>query len=238
MTLSGARELKFDDVSDIIAHVSILLKKATIENIKMRELEQQVTAEKIKNDRLFSPKPEDPLDDVIEILNDPHAKHKKSVFPYKPQQLQTADETDAAQQLIDNDFIDLQTKFDQVNDVATEQKKQKDISDTVENVIDEKNPFNSFDDFWWEDDLFNNRDSKETVEVSKNILDNIKDISYNILKNIRPTDNRTTEELVDDDFIEIDDRTQQELEDNDYIELESLLEKIDLTSAWDLKKQQ
>ena len=238
MTRSGARELKFDDVSDLIAHVSILLKKATIENIKMRELEQRVTAEKIKNDRLFSPKTEDPLDDVIEILNDPHAKHKKSVFPYKPRQLQTADETDATQQLIDNDFIDLQTKFDQVNDVATEQKKQKGISDTVENVIDEKNPFNSFDDFWWEDDLFNNRDSKETVEVSKNILDNIKDISYNILKNIRPTDNRTTEELVDDDFIEIDNRTQQELEDNDYIELESLLEKIDLTSAWDLKKQQ
>ena len=167
----------------------------------MRELEQRVTAEKIKNDRLFSPKTEDPLDDVIKILNDPHAKHKKSVFPYKPQQLQTADETDATQQLIDNDFIELQTKFDQVNDVATVQKKQKDISDTVENVIDEKNPFNSFDNFWWEDNLFNNRDSKETVEVSKNILDNIKDISYNILKNIRPTDNRTTEELVDDDFI-------------------------------------
>ena len=27
MTLSGARELKFDDVSDLIAHVSFLIKK-------------------------------------------------------------------------------------------------------------------------------------------------------------------------------------------------------------------
>ena len=69
--------------------------------------------------------------------------------------------------------------------------------------------------------------------MSKNILDDIKDISDNILKNIRLTDDRTIEELVDDDFIEIDDRTQQELEDDDYIELESPVEEIDLTSAWD-----
>ena len=69
--------------------------------------------------------------------------------------------------------------------------------------------------------------------MSKNILDDIKDVSYNILKNIRPTDDRTIEELLDDDFIEIEDRTQQQLEDNDYIELESPVEEIDLTSAWD-----
>ena len=98
MTLSGARELKFDDVSNLIAHVPFLLKKATVENIKMRELEQWVTAEKINNDRLFSPETEDPLDGVIEILNDPNAEHKKSMFPYELPQL----------------------SFDQVNDVATE----------------------------------------------------------------------------------------------------------------------
>ena len=202
----------------------------------MRELEQRITAKKINNDRLFSPKTEDPLDDVIEILNDPNAEHKKSMYPYEPAQLQTADEIGATQQLIDDDFVDLQTKIDQVNDVATEQKKQKDVSDTIEDVMDERNPFNNFDNSWWEDDLFNNRDSKETVEVSKNILDNIKDISNNILKSIRLTDNRTIEELVDDDFIEIDNRAQQELEDNDYIELESPVEEIDLTTAWDPKK--
>lgn len=46
------------------------------------------------------------------------------MFPYIPPQAQTADEIATEQQLIDNDFIDLQTKFDEVNDVATEQKKQ------------------------------------------------------------------------------------------------------------------
>ena len=46
-------------------------------------------------------------------------------------------------------------------------------------------------------------------------------MSDNILKNLRPRDNRTIQELIDDDFIPIDDRTQQELEGNDYISLES-----------------
>ena len=42
-----------------------------------------------------------------------------------------------------------------------------------------------------------------------------------ILKNIRPKDNRTIQELEDDQFIPLDDRTQQELEDDDYLSLES-----------------
>ena len=157
------------------------------------------------------------------------------MYLYVEPTVQTADELDKTQQLIDDDFIDLQTKFDKVNDVATEQKKQKKIEDTIESVIDDKNPFNNFDDFWWEDDLFNNRDSQETVEASKNILDEIQDISDNILKNIRPVDNRRVQELIDDDFIPIDDRTQQELEDDDYNELESKT-KIKEISSWGPKQ--
>ena len=46
-------------------------------------------------------------------------------------------------------------------------------------------------------------------------------MSDNILKNLRPVDNRTIQEIIDDQFIPIDDRTQQELEDDDYLSLES-----------------
>ena len=42
----------------------------------------------------------------------------------------------------------------------------------------------------------------------------------NILRNLRPVDNRTEQELIDDQFISIDDRIQQELEDYDYISLD------------------
>ena len=68
---------------------------------------------------------EDPLDEVIEIINVPDIDHKKSMFLYVEPTVETADEIETNQQLIDEDFIDLQTKFDEVNDVVAEQKKQK-----------------------------------------------------------------------------------------------------------------
>ena len=151
------------------------------------------------------------------------------MFPYEPPQLQTTGEIRTTQQLIGNDFVDLQIKLQQ------SKKKQKKVDETLEDAIDKKNPFNGFDDFWWEDDLFNKNDSVESTEVSKNILDNISEMSENIFKNLRPVDNRNLQELIDNDFIKIDDRTQQELEDEDYNELESPTENVDinLTSAWD-----
>ena len=148
----------------------------------------------------------------------PDPEHKKSLFPYVEPTVETADEIETKQKLIDDDFIDLQTKFDKVKDVATEQKKQKKIEDTIQSVTDDDtNPFSTFDDFWWEDDMFNKRDSIATVNASKNIINEISD---NILRNLRPIDNRTDQELIDDQFIPIDDRTQQELIDDNYISLD------------------
>ena len=126
-------------------------------------------------------------------------------------------------------------------------KKQKKIEDTIESIIDDKNPFRNFDNFWWEDDLFSAKDSQKTVEASKNILDEIQEMPDNILRKIWPVDNRTVEEKIEDDFIPIDDRTRQELEDDDYNSLESDIEteeidtitpnlteeEIDTTTAWD-----
>ena len=111
------------------------------------------------------------------------------MYPYVEPTVQTADKID---------IIDLQTKFDKVNDVATEQKKQKKIEDTIETVIGNTNSFNTFEDFWWEDDMFSNRDSPATVDASKNIINKIQNISDNILGNIRSVDQ----------FMPIDDRTQ------------------------------
>ena len=102
--------------------------------------------------------------------------------------------------------------------------------------------------------MFSERDSIPTVDASKIFLNEINEMSDNILRNLRPVDNRTEQELIDDQFILIDDRTQQELEDDDYISLDERteqelkddeyislesdneVENIDLTSAWDTKK--
>ena len=47
------------------------------------------------------------------------------------------------------------------------------------------------------------------------------DDSKKILEDIRPVDNRTIQEIIDDQFIPVDDRTQQELKDHDYLSFES-----------------
>ena len=69
-------------------------------------------------------------------------------------------------------------------------------------------------------------------------LEKINEISDNILRNIKPVDNRTKQELIDDQFIPLDDRTYQQLQDDDYLSLESDNEiiEIDTTNAWDSKK--
>ena len=126
----------------------------------------------------------------------------------------------------------------------------------METIIDDVlNPFNNFDDFWWEEDVFSTNDSPKTVEVSKDILSEIQEISDNILRNLRLVDNRTEQEKIDDQFILTHNRTQQELEGDKYLSLESdveienidtkleedeesdiEIENIDTTNAWDPKK--
>ena len=126
------------------------------------------------------------------------------------------------------------TKTNRVNDVATEEKKQKKIEDVIEPVIDDPLPNN---DFWWEEDIFDTNDTQSTIDSSKIFYDDIKKettnilkdidinaLSDNILRNLRPADNRNMQDLIDDDFFSIDDRTQQEREDDDNISLVS--EKI------------
>ena len=162
----------------------------------------------------------------------PDVEHKKSMFPYVEPTVETADEIDKRQEIIDTDFIDLQNEFNKVKDVVAEQKKTKNkIEVTIEDVIDQDNPFSTFDGFWWKEDMSDNRDSIPTVDASKNILDKVNEISDNILRNLRPVENRTEQELADDQNIPIDNRTQQELEDDDYLSLESDVEEIDTTSA-------
>ena len=91
-----------------------------------------------------------------------------------------------------------------------------------------------------------NEDDKVTIEDVKDdtnsdkvtITDDIKD-DFNIedfnKKTYRPVDNRTIQEIIDNQFIPIDDRTQQELEDDDYLSVESENE-IDTSSSWDNNK--
>ena len=135
MSLSGARNFEFDAVSDFTAHLSFIIKENIIENKKMREIEEEMLAKKINKGRVFEPKINDPLEDVIERIEKPEPEHKKTTFPYVEPTVQLPDEI--------GDFTDLLSKIYKVNGVATEQKKQKDIEDVIESII--KDPILSND---------------------------------------------------------------------------------------------
>ena len=77
MTLSGGRDFRFDAISELTARLSILLKHATLGNKRLREIENENLAKKMNEDRIFEAKIGDPLDEVIEIIDDPDIEHKK-----------------------------------------------------------------------------------------------------------------------------------------------------------------
>ena len=91
--------------------------------------------------------------------------------------------------------------------------------------------------------FFKNDDEQSTIDAAKTIVDVIKtnDIDLqplldNILRNLRPVDDRSIQQLIDDDFIPIDDRTPQERKEDDNISLADYEDLIDTTSAWDENK--
>ena len=81
ITLSGARDFQFDAISDLTARLSVLLKHVTLGNKRLREIENEQITKKTNEERVFEPKIEDPVDDVLEIINMPDLEHKKSMFP-------------------------------------------------------------------------------------------------------------------------------------------------------------
>ena len=117
---------------------------------------------------------------------------------------------------MEDNFIDLKTKYDEINDVATEQKKQQKITGLIDDVIDESNLFQNLgtEDIWIEDDIFDKNDTKETIEISKVILkDTNKNdpfLDFNVLTeqiiseifdNVNFTDDEVTIEDVTDNKI-------------------------------------
>ena len=105
ITLSGARDFMFEAVSDLVARLLLLLKQATLQNIKENEKAHIQNAVNINDRRLFNLKIEDPLDTVIEILDDPNAEHKKDMCPYVPPQVQTPEKIESETKLIDGDLL-------------------------------------------------------------------------------------------------------------------------------------
>ena len=188
ITLSGARDFDFTAISDLIAKISFLLKAASRSNIAEIEKADIQNAYNINKSVSFVPKQECPLDVVIDILNK-NFEHKKMTHPYLLPQVQTAPEIETQTRQIDGELAKLKVEYARVNDTTAEQKKQDEITDLVDDIIDESNIFQNLntEDIWIDDDISDYKDHPDTVDTSKYILKAIREndplLDFNI-----PTD--------------------------------------------------
>ena len=92
-----------------------------------------------------------------------------------PLQVQTAPTIELETQVVDDEFANLKEQFDRVGNATAKQKMQKGTEELVDSIIKENNPFQNVEkeDIWIEDDLFDSKDSKPIIEVSKKIIDEI-----------------------------------------------------------------
>ena len=91
-TLSGARPLDFQAISNLIGELSFSIKSFTVQNERQKEIQMKKIVKTINDGRIFNPVINDPLDDVIEIMDQPNPEHKKTTFPYVEPTVQLPDE--------------------------------------------------------------------------------------------------------------------------------------------------
>ena len=173
-TLSGARNFNFDAVSHLIARVSFLIKGSTLMNRKRQDIEDMEQVIEINDKTSFVPKTTDPFQELVHDL----FNHKNTAHSYVEPQVQTDPEIETETQAGNYECNRLKQEFGNLNDAATEQKKQNDAIDLVDDILDEDNPFKNIgtEDIWIEDDLFDDDDNQTVKGISKDIIDTTNDV--------------------------------------------------------------
>ena len=81
-----------------------------------------------------------------------------------------ADLIETKVQQFDHKFAALKADYDQINDTTTAEK-QNEITDLVNYIIDESNPFQDIgtQDIWIDDDIFDDKDIVDVFKAPKSI---------------------------------------------------------------------
>ena len=188
-----------------------MLKAASRSNIAEIEKADIQNAYNINKSFSFVPKQEGPLDVVIDILNK-NFEHKKMTHPYLLPQVQTAPEIETQTRQIDDEFAKLKVEYGRVNNTTAEQKKQDEITDLVDDIIDESNIFQNLNTevIWIDDDISDYKDHPDTVDTSKDILKAIREndplLDFNIPPGaitddlLQPSDDEDNDLTIEDFF--------------------------------------
>ena len=120
--MSGAKDLDFQKVSDLILEVNFQIKPSTLLNRKRKGEEDNEINLKIKEERDFFKLPDQFEKELVEDLFKP-VEHRKIEHPYIEPQVQDAETKEKETKKEDDEFFDLEQKFNAINNAATEQKK-------------------------------------------------------------------------------------------------------------------
>ena len=166
--MSGANDFNFEPISDLTSSLSFSIKKIALANRDRREVEDAKNAKEIIDTTTFVPFP-DPFEQ--EVANDKFEdlEHKKVKHAYVEPQNKDGQTIETERQAIDNEFSKLKQEFDKVNNAVTEQKSQGDVTNLIDNILDEDSPFKNIDTegIWIKDGLFGNNDRQDVKDISK-----------------------------------------------------------------------
>ena len=178
--MSGAREFSFDSVSDLTSGMNFKIKGLTLSNRDRQVKEDETSLEKINEGTTFVELPDQFEEDLIDNLFQ-DLEHNKTEHLYVESQVQDTVTIETETKNTNKKFFGLQQMFNEVNDAATEQKKQNEVITLCDDILDEDNPFNNIktDDIYIEDDLFDNNDSQDIKNISSDVIETI-DLSDNI----------------------------------------------------------
>ena len=97
----------------------------------------------------------------------------KIEHPYVEPQFQNAETIEVETKKEEEDFNDLKIKFGQIDNAATQQKKQSEMIHLVDYFLDDDNSFNdTVEDIFIDNDLFDNNDNRD-IKIADNILGGI-----------------------------------------------------------------
>ena len=111
-------------------------------------------------------------------------EHKKVEHPYVEPQVQDAEKIERETKKENDEFLDLYKTFNEINDAATQQKKDNEVPDLIDDIKDEGNPFNDTfkadrEDIFIEDNLFDDFDQNHQNDIKMVCDDILKDENLN-----------------------------------------------------------
>ena len=140
------------------------IKNAIFSNIQRKEEQDKKSRCDIKNLDNFPDVPEKFEEKVKQDLFK-DLEHKKIEHPYVEPQVQDAETIEIKTKKENEEFDDLFLKYKEIDNAATEQKKENDIINLIDDVLDESNPFNTMktetEDIFIDDDLLDDTDQKD-----------------------------------------------------------------------------